>query len=50
MRRTGTKAEKRPETEWIMLPDATQPIIDRELFDMAQGVIIIRHGCVKVEN
>jgi site-specific DNA recombinase len=38
-RRVGTKTEKRPESEWFILPDVTPPIIERELFDKAQEAL-----------
>jgi len=38
-RRVGTKTEKRPESEWVTLPEITPPIIDRGLFDKAQEVL-----------
>ena len=38
-RRIGTKTETRPESEWVLLPNVTPPIIDRELFDKAQQAL-----------
>lgn len=35
-RRMGTRVEKRPENEWVILPDVTPAIIDQETFDKAQ--------------
>jgi site-specific DNA recombinase len=34
-----TKLIKQPESEWILLPDTTPPIISRELFDRVQEII-----------
>ncbi len=34
-----TKLVKQPESEWILLPDTTPPIISRELFDRVQEII-----------
>ena len=34
-----TKLVKQPESEWILLPDTTPPIINRELFDRVQEII-----------
>jgi len=38
-RRVGTRAEKRPENEWVILPDVTPAIIDQETFDKAQEAL-----------
>lgn len=38
-KRVGNKTEKRPESEWIILPDVTPPIIDRGLFDKTQEAL-----------
>jgi len=34
-----TKLVEQPESEWILLPDTTPPIISRELFDRVQEII-----------